>query len=280
MAVNLAWFKKDLRLHDHRPLVQAAEAGNVLCLYIYEPIIVEHIEYDASRLVFTNQCLQELDDALKARGSHLTLRVGAAVDVLQELHERVGIAQIWSHEETGSGRTYERDLAVAAWARAQNIPWTEIPQTGVIRRLKSRDGWAARWNKRMREPLTEPPSSIPVDRALDLDPGALQHPADLGLPESTKPEALPGGESAALAMLDSFLETRGVNYRNDMSSPVTAWEGCSRLSPYLATGAISMRLVWQRTRARIKEVRELRKAGEDIDARWAKSLSSFNSRLH
>ena len=34
-----------------------------------------------------------------------------------------------------------------------------------------------------------------------------------------------------------------------MSSPVTAWEGCSRLSPYLAWGCISLREVFQRTKA-------------------------------
>lgn len=34
-----------------------------------------------------------------------------------------------------------------------------------------------------------------------------------------------------------------------MSSPVTAWEGCSRLSAYLAWGCISLRNVHQRTKA-------------------------------
>lgn len=34
-----------------------------------------------------------------------------------------------------------------------------------------------------------------------------------------------------------------------MSSPVSAWEGCSRLSPYLAWGCISLREVYQRTKA-------------------------------
>ena len=41
-----------------------------------------------------------------------------------------------------------------------------------------------------------------------------------------------------------------------------------------------MRTVWQRTQARLKEVRALKKAGEDIDRRWSRSLSSFDSRLH
>ena len=36
--INLVWFKRDLRIHDHAPLVAAAAAaGPVLPLYIIEP---------------------------------------------------------------------------------------------------------------------------------------------------------------------------------------------------------------------------------------------------
>lgn len=241
MAVDVVWFKKDLRIRDHRPLFQACQSGAVICLYIYEPIIFAHREFDTSRLDFTNQCLRDLDQSLKERGGHLTCRVGSAVQVLQRIHDQVGIARLWSHEETGSGRTYERDMAVGQWAQAKKIEWTEIPQTGVVRRLKSRDGWARTWNQRMSESLTDPVEAIITCDA--VAPGSVQTHHDLGLAASGKEEALPGGESQAIEMLDSFLDHRGVNYRKDMSNPVTAWDGCSRLSPYLAAGAISMRTV-------------------------------------
>lgn len=74
--------------------------------------------------------------------------------------------------------------------------------------------------------------------------------AELGLPQRRKPEAKRGGTSAAQTELAGFLTERGVGYRRDMSSPVSGWNGCSRLSPYLAFGAISMREVYQRTRER------------------------------
>jgi deoxyribodipyrimidine photo-lyase len=37
--LNIIWFKRDLRIADHRPLAQAAAAGTgpVLPLYIAEP---------------------------------------------------------------------------------------------------------------------------------------------------------------------------------------------------------------------------------------------------
>jgi deoxyribodipyrimidine photo-lyase len=35
--LTIVWFKRDLRIADHRPLVMAAQAGPVLPLYIAEP---------------------------------------------------------------------------------------------------------------------------------------------------------------------------------------------------------------------------------------------------
>jgi deoxyribodipyrimidine photo-lyase len=35
--LNIVWFKRDLRITDHRPLAEAAKLGPVLPLYIVEP---------------------------------------------------------------------------------------------------------------------------------------------------------------------------------------------------------------------------------------------------
>ncbi|TVQ87023.1 MAG: hypothetical protein EA397_19405 [Deltaproteobacteria bacterium] len=37
MGVHLVWLKRDLRLNDHRPLLEAARRGSVCVLYLYEP---------------------------------------------------------------------------------------------------------------------------------------------------------------------------------------------------------------------------------------------------
>jgi deoxyribodipyrimidine photo-lyase len=278
MSIDVVWFKRDLRIRDHRPLAEACKRGPVLCLYIYEPIIFRHREFDTSRLVFTNESLAELDEALQELGGRMVYRVGEATDVLREIDETHDIARLWSHEETGSHRTYERDEAVRDWTVDRGIEWTEIPQTGVIRRLDSRDGWAERWDERMNEPTTDPPERIP---AVDVDdPGHRRDHEALDIPTSTKDEAMIGGESNAEDTLETFLYERGRNYRSDMSSPVTAWDGCSRLSPHLARGTISMRRVWQATQRRKQKLREREDAGEDVDGAWFKAISSFEGRLH
>jgi deoxyribodipyrimidine photo-lyase len=62
-----------------------------------------------------------------------------------------------------------------------------------------------------------------------------------------------------------------------MSSPSTAKYNCSRLSPYIAWGCISIKQVYQTLQRRQQEIREA-PAGS-IDSRWYGSLNSFSSRL-
>jgi len=50
-----------------------------------------------------------------------------------------------------------------------------------------------------------------------------------------------GGESHARKLFGEFLSDRIEGYETRISSPITAWDGCSRLSPHLAYGCISSR---------------------------------------
>ncbi|MEN9545957.1 MAG: hypothetical protein RLZZ356_689, partial [Verrucomicrobiota bacterium] len=88
-----------------------------------------------------------------------------------------------------------------------------------------------------------------------------------------------GGETVAREVLGSFFEDRGAGYRTEMSSPLTAATACSRISPYLAWGCVSMRTVHQAALQRQEALRWRRSAGEPGDRRWSGALSSFQARL-
>ncbi len=278
-GLQIVWFKRDLRVGDHRPLWEAARTGGpVVALYVYEPEIAGAADADSSHLVFVNQSLAELDARLRALGGRLTLRTGRLPEVFDELHARHGgVVGLWSHEETGNALTYARDQRVKAWAAGRGVRWTEIPQHGVSRPHRSRDGWAERWTARMAEPVTPAPRELCV--IPEIEAGRLQTPADLGLPPSTKTLAQAGGESNGQRLLASFLTRRGMDYRRAMSAPRAAWTQCSRLSPYLTFGCVSMRQAYQATRERQHALAEYDAAGVWYDGRWARSLASFQSRL-
>ena len=266
---SLVWLKRDLRLSDHRPLALAAP-GECLLLYVIEPSLRAAEDFHRSHATFIAQSLQELAPRVEALGGRLLIMEAEAVAALDQLWHAWPFEQLLSHEETGNHLSYQRDLAVAAWARRQGVRWQEIPQHGVFRPLRDRDGWAARWRQRMREPLTPMPSSLQAP-TLELP---FTRPVDT-LELETHPQRQVGGEKAARATLRSFLRERGQRYDVEMSSPVTAHTACSRMSAHLAWGNLSMREILQRSEARAELLRHSRPK----PAHWGKSLAAHGKRL-
>ena len=275
MPIQVVRFKRDLRVHDHRPLVAACQNGPVVPLYIVEPGLWREPDAAARHWHFIAECVSELDLELRRLGQPLIIQVGDAVSVLQDIHREHGITALWSHEETGNGWTYCRDRAVGAWTRDHGVPWSEIPQFGVQRRLQNRDGWAAAWDRQMAEPLSEPPEALTY--ISNITSQALPSAAQLGLMDDGCIDRQPGGRAAGLHMLDTFLAGRGRNYRREMSSPLSGATGCSRLSPHLAFGTVSVREAAQLTWAQLRAL----KGDVSAEARALRaSLVSFSGRLH
>ncbi|MEE2641620.1 MAG: FAD-binding domain-containing protein [Planctomycetota bacterium] len=290
MSIQLVWFKRDLRIRDHLPLVEAGRAGPCLGLYVYEPELLEAEDADAAHLQFINESLRELRQSLRSLGSELLLRRGRMPEVLEQLCREVHIAKVWAHEETHNGLSYQRDRRVRAWLRKRGIPLRELSQYGVIRRLENRDGWSRQWAERMNQPLHDAPGKLEAPRELSaLVGGEIQTDRHFRIHRFPRRSIQQGGEEAGQECLKSFLETRGMNYRSDMASPLTGEQGCSRLSPYLSYGNLSMRTVHQSCGARMRELREnagSRGSGQTAYSRprkpvtsWLRSLSSFRSRL-
>jgi deoxyribodipyrimidine photo-lyase len=283
---GVVWFKRDLRVSDHLPLVQASRAGPALLLYVVEPSLLAQVETDASHQQFIAESLQELRAHVAALGARLFIRTGEVVDVLGRLLRRLPFSHLYAHEETGNALTYARDRAVARFCRDRGIAFVEHWHTGVQRPLRTRGGWARVFVERMSTPTLPPPAHIDdAARLVDGDPfgddhgdGALPFPQVVGLGPSTKPEAQRGGEREARDTLKSFLGDRCTDYRTAMSSPLSAAHACSRISPHLAYGTLSLRQAFTATvRARSRIATGQREGTPQ--QRRAQSLQSFQSRL-
>jgi deoxyribodipyrimidine photo-lyase len=237
--VQLVWFKRDLRTQDHAPLAQAARHGPVLPLYIVEPGYWQLPDTSLRQYRFLQGALADLDGALAALGGGLIIRVGEAVEVLQAINASTPITAIWSHEETGNLWTFGRDRAVRSFCRDHGIGWTEIAQFGVVRGRVNRDRWASHFDRMMRAPVTPEPPIITMAGPVASEP--VPEPTALGLADDGLKVLQSPGRRAALALMDSFYAGRGRTYQRAMSSPLTAPDTCSRLSPHLSLGSISMR---------------------------------------
>ncbi|WP_294621105.1 FAD-binding domain-containing protein [uncultured Roseovarius sp.] len=264
----ICWFKRDLRITDHAALQLAARHGRVLPLYILEPSLWQGNDASGRQYGFLLECLKDLRQDLAGVGAELTIRVGDAVEILEDLRRKHRVTHLLSHEETGNQWTFERDLRVADWAKGQGVQWTELPQSAVVRRLKTRDTWQSRRDKFVRQMTIAAPTALAgPNEPSDEVPQA----AALGLRDHC-PERQSGGRQAALKTIHSFLMERGRNYRTAMSSPLEGAQACSRISPHLAFGTLSVREATQAGLRRSSEVKGARDG-------WSGSMKSFQSRL-
>ncbi|MEI6161520.1 MAG: FAD-binding domain-containing protein [Roseococcus sp.] len=270
--LDVVWFKRDLRVADHAAL--AAARAPVLPLYIVEPEYWRGADASPRQWHFLRGALEDLRAELALIGLPLLVRKGDAVTLLARLHAERGIRALHSHEETGNLWTYARDRRVARFCRDAGIAWQEVPQFGVVRRLASRDGWARLWAARMAATQLAAPRGLVAPEVIEGVLPGQPIPWDV---EDGLREAQPPGRAAALALLEGFLAGRGADYRRGMSSPISAPRVCSRLSPHLALGSVSMREVVQR----------LEQAGRDLAALPAGdrpillgAVQSLASRLH
>jgi deoxyribodipyrimidine photo-lyase len=276
---EIVWFKRDLRVEDHAPLALAAARGPVFPLYVLEPDLAVQPDASAQHAAFARECLSELDGALRARGVRLRVVTGTMPGVLDALLANLGRVRLWSHEETGNGASFARDRRVRAWCRIVGVEWTELPGNGVVRGLRDRDGWSAEWDRRMSNPVVAAPGRITPALGCDPHEAPLQCSTLEVLSAGTdKGERQRGGRLCGVSLLESFLAGRGTHYRTAMSSPLSAEDECSRLSPHLAFGTISVRetaqALWTR-RSMLQALDPSLRPGLLLA-----SLRSFESRLH
>ncbi len=261
--VHIVWLKRDLRFNDHQPLKRAVEDGlPVLILYFFEPTVMGAPDSDERHWRFVQESISDLNQLLPSKGKIHAIH-GEVVASLETLRQHFQIRKIFSHEETGNAITYQRDIAVAAFCSRHQIVWQEYPTNGVVRRLYHRKDFSQRWLGTMTEPefQVDLQALVPVSLPNGLLPEySVQH-----LPNRN---FQPGGIGAANRYLHSFLYERKSNYARHFSKPLESRTGCSRLSPYLAWGNLSMKQVYQAT---------LKAIGQTGDKR---NLNFFIARLH
>ena len=270
--IVIVWFKRDLRVIDHAPLVAACAHTAVLPLFCWEPSVWSGQDCAKQHQIFVQECLAELAIALQKIGLTLQISNAGIIETLNKIASQVNIAAIYSHEETGNLVTYQVDKAVASWCKLRHINWHETPQNGVVRRLKSRNEWNKQWEQRMTAQQSLLPVKAVAAPLVNLPQVQLTQAAGIDKPKRQK-----GGREHALHMFNSFLDGRAAKFRGGISSPLTAVTAGSRLSPYLAYGCLSMREVVQATRDR-------RTWASEVPHMFPSSLNAgligFESRLH
>lgn len=240
--INIVWLKRDLRLFDHAPLYFAQKSKiPTIVLYCFEPDLENYYDWDQRHGRFIRQSLEEM----KTKIPILVTR-DHIINVLQIISKHFEIKNLLSHQESGVKPTYDRDKQVSKWCKNRSITWKQFQSNGVVRALKNLSQWERLWTKHMlKEPLRN-----------DLDKLIFQ---DLSFFNSYKNEVRNdildnpdhfqiGGSSYGLKLLEEFCDEKFFLYLSGISRPAQGRYTCSRLSPYISWGNLSMRIVFQRTR--------------------------------
>ncbi|MEX1346070.1 MAG: DASH family cryptochrome [Candidatus Limnocylindrales bacterium] len=258
----IVWFRNDLRLHDHAPLLAAAASGHpVLPLYVVDPRhydrgVFGYPRTGPYRARFLLEALIDLRSSLQARGSELAIRRGPPEAVIPELVAQTDANALYLHAEAApEERAVERALADALHGSATvlvehgaslyhptDLPFEPARTPDVFTRFRK----AVERSSTVRAPLAEPERMPPVP---EVEAGDLPTLAELHLPEPTAdPRAVldfRGGETTGLARIDDYIWQRDLLRRYKQTrNGMLGGDYSSKLSPWLALGCVSPRRVY------------------------------------
>ena len=243
-AINIVWIKRDIRSQDHLPLHEAEKAGLLyIILYVFEPSMMDYPDTSLRHLQFQYHSLLDFNKRLAAYNRSVFICQAEVIKVLEFIATQYGIVHIFSYQESGIQKTYERDLSIAAYCRKNKIEWKEFQRDGIVRGLNNRSGWDKQWYQTMHEPIV-------VNQYTNESLSIIENPFELELDLKSKLELYPSnfqpaGETYAFKYLKSFVTERGMNYSRHISKPNESRISCARISPYLSWGNLSVKQAYQ-----------------------------------
>lgn len=265
-AATVLWLRNDLRLADNRALAAVlANGGPVVPLYVLDEAAAGRWAPGGASRWWLHHSLTALGKAFDEKGSRLVLRRGPAAKILVDFAARLGAKEVvcqrryepWAiaQEREVKAALDAAGVALQRFGGALLVEPEQIgTQTGAPYKVYTPFWRALSSGLEATAPL-KAPKSIPAPatwpKSDTLSSWALL-PRKLDWAKGFAAQWQPG-EAGALARLDGFLDEQAFRYgelRNRPDLPAT-----SRLSPHLAHGEISPRLIWWRVaveRARAK----------------------------
>lgn len=255
---KICWFRSDLRISDQPALSAAMSEGDAIGLFVLSP--EQWLEHGDSphKVDFWLRALRELSDALNALNVPLKIlnvpHWRDLPDCLLAFCKKHSVTEVHCNREFGVNER-KRDRAAYALLAQNEIQMTGhhggtllVPgsvKTGADQYYRVFTPFAKACREKLR---TAPLRLLPTPKAQVASASVKRDPipaALTGWPSSTETirSGWPASEQAALERLEMFASERMVHYKRDRDYP--AIPGTSTLSPYLASGLLSVRHCWQ-----------------------------------
>ena len=263
---KIVWFRNDLRVFNNDAFNEATKLGNILPIFIFDKEFYKLPTSSSFHLDFLKSSLQDLTKTFsKKYNSKLNIYYGDTLEILSHLIDKFKINEVYSNIIFKNMYVTNLDKEVSFLFKEKKVNWRISNQFGVQLNHRIRDKWSYNWNKFINSEHTG--SYINCGFIKD------DHVEDLTKIETNNIEngdIQVGGRQNAIRLLDTFLDDRSENYQQEMSSPITGEVSCSRLSPHIAYGNISITEIFKKTNDKLKS---------ELSYTKKKSLIAFKSRL-
>ena len=230
-------------------------------------MLLDDPHYSQRHWDFIKQSLEDINIRLSQFNTKVLTIQTDIITAFNKLQSQYKVSRVFSHQETGILVTFNRDKSFKRFCKNNLIDWRENINNGIYRGLQNREQWVDKWEDFMNKPLCE--FHPKAEQFLNLEDIEIleQQFQTVSLTTSKSSIFQKGGTSTGLKYLESFLDTRYKNYMFSISKPLDARKSCSRLSPYLAWGNLSVRQVFKSSLAL------------NVSASNKKQLEAFLSRL-
>ena len=268
MKTILVWYRNDLRVNDHEPLVEALRDGaQVLLVYCVDPRQFGNMAFGfkktgSFRTRFLLESLADLRTQLRNLGSDLIVRLGEPETVLPQLAREVNASAVYFHQEVGTEeRAVEYKLAsalkqddvkrVSYWGHTlhhiEDVPFGigRLPEVFTQFRV------SVEKNARPVRPPLPAPTHIPSPK---IASGELPTLAELGLEDVQRAGLrtfdFAGGTTQAHTRLKHYIwDADRLHVYKDTRNGMLNADDASKLSAWLALGCISPREVYAQVQA-------------------------------
>lgn len=244
--VTVFWFKRDLRLHDNEAISEAISLGKpILFVYFLEPSLLLDHHYSLRHFQFSKESLSDLNRQFVVLNTAVLCVQEEVLDGLKKISDRFTISHLVSTQEIGIAFTFKRDKEVAVFCSKNNINWIQPQHNGIIRGLRDRRNWVKNWKEYIVKPIVETDlnkSSIISSQEIE----SIEPEFKIFTTETPLDDFQIGGRSEAEKWVKSFFNERVDLFAEGVSSPLLSRTACSRLSPYIAWGNVSIREIYKK----------------------------------
>lgn len=239
-AVSIFWYRRDLRIHDNRGLLEALNGEHpVLPLFIFDSEILDKLEDKAdARVEFIHKELVKLNKSYQAVGSRLHVYHGKPLDIYKNLFKEFDVRAVYCNHDYEPYAS-QRDETIATFCKENQAEFKSFKDQVIFEKeeVVKDDGspyvvftpYSKKWKSQLTNTsFNSCPSEMYISNTLRTNAQEIISLNALGF--KTAEISFPDRE-AKLAIINTYDKTRNF----------PAINGTSRLAVHLRFGTISIR---------------------------------------